>query len=222
MSSKPSCAEKHPRSRSRTCSRRWRAWRQSIMSIYMFSAHSPSRLLGQNSGGTETFGCYGYRRENTKSSSSLYLCVSVPFSRGSRRHTEGLLEVELAHTDGVCRLWQADAAISEELKTSSWAGFLSRKKTETVGTKHKNIPSILKLNSYLKFLTWVVGVGGGVSASPEPMALRNRIIWRQRSHFPCSSAVLKSRVACCLLTAGTSIFCQRRTKNVEEIKRKNY
>lgn len=128
MSSKPSCAEKHPRSRSRTCSRRWRAWRQSIMSIYMFSAHSPSRLLGQNSGGTETFACYGYRSENTKSSSSLYLCVSVPFSRGSRRHTEGLLEVELAHTDGVCRLWQADAAISEELKTSSWAGFLSRKK----------------------------------------------------------------------------------------------
>lgn len=87
-----------------------------------------------------------------------------------------------------------------------------------MGTKHNNIPSSLKLNSSLKFLTWFVGVGGGVSASPEPMALRNRIIWRQRSHFPCSSAVLKSRVACCLLTAGTSMFCQR-TKNVEEIKR---
>lgn len=56
------------------------------------------------------------------------LCVFVPFSRGSRRHTVGLLEVELARTDGVCRLWQADAAISEELETSSRAGFLKRKK----------------------------------------------------------------------------------------------
>lgn len=48
MSSKPSCAEKHPRSRRRTCSRRCRAWRQSIISIYMFSAHSTSRLPRMN------------------------------------------------------------------------------------------------------------------------------------------------------------------------------
>lgn len=51
MSSKPSCAEKQPRSRRRTCSRRWRAWRHSIMSMYMFSAHSASRLTGINTGG---------------------------------------------------------------------------------------------------------------------------------------------------------------------------
>lgn len=39
-----------------------------------------------------------------KSASSPCWCVCVPFSRGSRRHTEGLLEVELARIDGVCRL----------------------------------------------------------------------------------------------------------------------
>lgn len=47
------------------------------------------------------------------------VCVSIPFDRGSRGHTEGLLQVELARSDGVCRLRQTDAAISEELKTSS-------------------------------------------------------------------------------------------------------
>ena len=55
-------------------------------------------------------------------------------------------------------------------------------------------------------LTWAVGVDGGVSHSPEPMAFRNRIMCRHRSHLPCSRAVLKRRVACCLLTAGTSMF----------------
>lgn len=47
---------------------------------------------------------------------------------------------------------------------------------------------------------------GGVSDSPEPMAFRNRIMCRHKSHLPCSRAVLNRRVACCLLTAGTSIF----------------
>lgn len=54
--------------------------------------------------------------------------------------------------------------------------------------------------------TWAVGVDGGVSDSPEPMALRKRIMCRHRSHLPCSRAVLNRRVACCLLTAGTSMF----------------
>lgn len=48
-----------------------------------------------------------------------FVFVPIPFSRGSRRHTEGLLQVELACGDGVCRLRQTDAAIPEELKTSS-------------------------------------------------------------------------------------------------------
>lgn len=64
-----------------------------------------------------------------------------------------------------------------------------------------------------KLFTCVVGVGGGVSISPEPMALRNRIMCRQRSHLPCSSAVLNRRVACCLLTAGTSMFFSDRDEN---------
>lgn len=45
--------------------------------------------------------------------------VQVPFSRRSRRHTEGLLQVELSCGDRVGRLRQADAAISKELETSS-------------------------------------------------------------------------------------------------------
>lgn len=44
------------------------------------------------------------------------------------------------------------------------------------------------------------------------MALRNLIMCRQRSHLPCSRAVLKRRVACCLLTAGTSIFFMEEEK----------
>lgn len=62
-------------------------------------------------------------------------------------------------------------------------------------------------------LTWAVGVDGGVSESPEPMALRNRIMCRHKSHLPCSRAVLNRRVACCLLTAGTSIFYQKTKTN---------
>jgi len=54
------------------------------------------------------------------------VCVSIPFHAGSRRHTEGLLQVDLARGDDVGRLGQTDAAISEELKTSSGAGFLQR------------------------------------------------------------------------------------------------
>ena len=71
----------------------------------------------------------------------LWVCVCecIPFNWGSRGHTEGLLQVELASSDGVCRLRQADAAISEELKTACWAGFLE---TET----H---------NSYLHIDSWM-------------------------------------------------------------------
>lgn len=42
ISSKPSCAEKQPSSLSLTCSRRCRAWRHSIISMYIFSAQSLS------------------------------------------------------------------------------------------------------------------------------------------------------------------------------------
>lgn len=44
MSSKPNCAAKQPRSFSLISSNRRRAWRQSIMSMYMFSAQSLSLL----------------------------------------------------------------------------------------------------------------------------------------------------------------------------------
>lgn len=85
----------------------------------------------------------------------------------------------------------------------NWAPVVTQQ-TVVLVTDALAVYALEKLYNFV--LTWDVGVDGGVSDSPEPMALRNRIMCRHRSHLPCSSAVLNRRVACCLLTAGTSIF----------------
>lgn len=57
--------------------------------MYMFSAHSPSRLLGQNSGETETFGCYSYTSGNTKALRVRVGVSAYPLAEGP----EGILKV---------------------------------------------------------------------------------------------------------------------------------
>ncbi len=85
--------------------------------------------------------------------------------------------------------------------------------THTHTHQHRSFSTQHLSITHLHHLTWGVGVLGGVSLSPEPMAFRKRIMWRHRSHLPCSRAVLKSRVACWRLTAGTSIFWEKNRFN---------